>query len=562
MKKSALFFTVATMVALGACQSGNQPTANKATFIYKNARIWTGDSSLPEATAIAVQDSIILYVGNNADSLAGEDTEFIDAGGQLIVPGFIDNHTHFLNGGYQLASVNLRNAKSREEFIHTLKTYAAGLTDDRWIMGGDWDHEAMGGSLPSKEWIDSVTGARPLFVSRYDGHMALANSETLKRAGIDKNTKSPAGGEIVRDPKTGEPTGVLKDAAMDLVNAKMPAFSPAQLDEMLQRATAHALMNGVTQAHDVGSYGGWTDLETYSRARKNRALNVRIYSMVPVSSWAKMAAYVKENGRGDDLLRWGALKGFVDGSLGSTTAWFYQPYLDQPGSRGLIISDTTDLRRQILAADSAGLQVAIHAIGDRANDWLLDVFEEAHTRRGNTESRFRIEHAQHLSAAAIGRFAALNVIPSMQPYHAIDDGRWAARRLEDDRLKRTYAFKSLLDAGARLTFGSDWTVGPLTPLEGIYAAVTRQTLDGADPGGWYPEQKITVEHALRCYTVNNAYAGFHENKTGILKAGLLADFVLLSEDLFKIAPEKIRNVKVTRTILNGKTVYEIGRSGH
>jgi predicted amidohydrolase YtcJ len=256
------------------------------------------------------------------------------------------------------------------------------------------------------------------------------------------------------------------------------------------------------------------------------------------------------------MLRWGGLKGFVDGSLGSTTAWFYQPYLDDKKSTGLIVTDTNDLRRNILAADAAGLQVTVHAIGDRANDWLLNVFETAEKIKGNSNSRFRIEHAQHLSAAAINRFAALNVIPSMQPYHAIDDGKWAAKRLDDDRLKRTYAFKSLLNAHAKLTFGSDWTVAPLTPIEGIYAAVTRRTLDDKNPNGWYPEQKISVEDALRCYTVNNAYAGFHENKTGMLKAGMLADFVILSDDIFSISPEKINKVKVLETILDGKIVYD------
>jgi predicted amidohydrolase YtcJ len=254
------------------------------------------------------------------------------------------------------------------------------------------------------------------------------------------------------------------------------------------------------------------------------------------------------------MLRWGALKGFTDGSLGSTTAWFYQPYLDDPNTSGFNVTDTTDLRKWILAADSAGLHIAIHAIGDRANDFVLNVFEEAE-KKTHGDHRLRIEHAQHLSQAAIPRFAQLNVIPSMQPYHAIDDGRWAYKRLDDARLKGTYAFKSLLDNKAKLTFGSDWTVAPLTPLEGIYAAVTRRTLDDKNPGGWYPEQKISVEQALKCYTVNNAYAGFQENKLGILKKGMFADFVVLSENLFEISPEKIKDTRVIRTIVNGKQVY-------
>jgi hypothetical protein len=556
MKKTLFILTLSTFVFILCADAQNNNKKTTADIIYKNAKIWTGDRSNPQASCIAVSGNRIIYVGSNAAPFTGRNTKLIDAKGRLIVPGFIDNHTHFLNGGYQLTAVNLRNAASKKEFIQTLSSYISKLTDDRWIQGGDWDHEAMGGELPTKEWIDSVTGNHPLFVNRYDGHMALANSITLKLAGIDKTTPNPAGGEIVRDPVTNEPTGVLKDEAMGLVYKIIPTPSEKELDEMLQRASAHGLQNGVTQVNDVSSYGGWIDLKTYTTAHKNNQLNIRIYSFVALATWKRLADYVKQNGRGDDMLRWGGLKGFVDGSLGSTTGWFYQPYLDDKKSTGLIVTDTNDLRRDILDADAAGLQVTVHAIGDRANDWLLNVYEEAEKKKENSNSRFRIEHAQHLSAAAIKRFAALNVIPSMQPYHAIDDGRWAAKRLEDDRLKRTYAFKSLLDAHAKLTFGSDWTVAPLTPIEGIYAAVTRRTLDDKNPNGWYPEQKISVEDALRCYTVNNAYASFHENKTGMLKAGMLADFVILSDNIFTIAPEKIKDVKVLQTILDGKMVYK------
>ena len=289
---------------------------------------------------------------------------------------------------------------------------------------------------------------------------------------------------------------------------------------------------------------------------QTKKLDLRIYSLVPLSTWARLDSFCKKEGKGDDLLRWGALKGYIDGSLGSTTAWFYQPYLDAPTTSGLTVTDTNNIRRLVLAADSAGLHVVVHAIGDRANDFILHVFEEAE-KKTLKDHRFRVEHAQHLTQQAIPRFAQLKVIPSMQPYHAIDDGRWAYKRLDNARLKGTYAFKSLLDAGAPLTFGSDWTVAPLKPLEGIYAAVTRRTLDDKNPGGWYPEEKISVEQAVKCYTVNNAYAGFQENKLGMLKKGLLADFVVLDQDIFEIVPEKIRDVKVVQTIVDGKEVHKL-----
>lgn len=527
--------------------------SGQADKIYFNAKIWTGDSTNAWAEAIVIKGNEIIYAGKDYQSFKGSNTEMINLGSKLVVPGFIDNHTHFLSGGYNLSGVDLRKAKTPQEFISILKSFCQKYNDDRWILGGDWDHEAWGGELPSRIWIDSVTGNHPVFLSRYDGHMAITNTKAMNLAGITKETKVPAGGEMIKD-NSGEYTGLLKDEAMGLMNRVIPDPSEKELDEYLQAAVQYAFENGVTQVHDMGSYGGWLDLNTYRRNFANKNLNLRIYSFVPLATWTKLDSFCKKEGKGDDLLRWGGLKGFVDGSLGSTTGWFYQPYLDAPNTAGLNVTDTNDIRQWVLAADAAGLHIAVHAIGDRANDFILNVFEEAE-RIHSKDHRFRVEHAQHLTQQAIPRFAQLKIIPSMQPYHAIDDGRWAYKRLDDARLKGTYAFKSLLDAGATLTFGSDWTVAPLKPLHGIYAAVTRRTLDDKNPGGWYPEQKISVGQALKCYTINNAYAGFQENKLGVLRKGMLADFVVLDENIFEIDPEKIKDVTVMKTVINGKQVY-------
>jgi predicted amidohydrolase YtcJ len=540
--------TAFTITILLSCNEKQNESADK---IYINAKIWTGDSTDPWADAIAIKGNKIAYVGKDYQSFKGANTEMIDLGGKLTTPGFIDNHTHFLFGGYTLSGVDLRKAKTPNEFISILKDFCQKYNDDRWILGGNWDHEVWGGELPSRTWIDSVTGNHPIFLNRYDGHMALANSKALEIAGVNKDTKVPEGGEMKKN-KLGEYTGLLKDEAMALVNKVIPDPTEKELDEYLQAAVQHAFENGVTQVHDMGWYGGWVDLATYRRNLKK--LDLRIYSFVPLSNWAKLDSFCKKEGKGDDILRWGGLKGFMDGSLGSTTAWFYDHYLDDPKTSGLTVTDTIDIHNWVLAADSAGLHIAVHAIGDRANDFILNVFEEAE-KKNSKDRRFRVEHAQHLSQQAIPRFTQLNVIPSMQPYHAIDDGRWAYKRLDDARLKGTYAFKSLLGAKATLTFGSDWMVAPLKPLQGIYAAVTRRTLDDKNPNGWYAEQKISVEQALKCYTVNNAYAGFQENKLGILKKGMLADLVVLDENIFELAPEKIIDVKVLRTIVNGKQVY-------
>ncbi|MFC4311479.1 amidohydrolase [Steroidobacter flavus] len=545
----------ATLAAV-VLQSVSVAASAAPDAIYFNANVWTGNAQQPKAEAIAIDDGNIVAVGTSADvrKLADAKTNAVDLKGAFVVPGFIDNHVHFINGGLALAQVDLRDAATRAEFTKRIAEAAAKTPKGQWIKDGNWDHELWGGELPTRDWIDKDTPNTPVFISRLDGHMALANSLVLKLAGVDEKTPDPAGGTIVRD-KSGRPTGVLKDNAMNLVFKVIPPVSDQELAQGLERAMEHAVARGVTQVHDMGGIEDFRVLDLYRRTRASDKLRMRIYSFVPMAERQKAAEYKKQNGTGDEWLRWGGVKGFVDGSLGSTTAWFHKPYDDAPNTTGLTMVEPEKLRAGIVEANQAGLHVAVHAIGDRANDWLLDAFEKIEQAGPKKDWRFRIEHAQHLTPAAIKRFGPLGVVASMQPYHAIDDGRWAEKRIGAERLKGTYAFRSLIDSGAHLTFGSDWPVAPLDPLTGIYAAVTRRTTDGANPNGWQPQQKITVAEALRSYTAENAWAGFQEGKVGVLKQGALADFAVLSKDLFAVPPAEIDKVKVVRTVVGGREVY-------
>ncbi len=537
--------------AMTACDPGTE----QADLVLTGGTIWAGAGAgtEPAPTAVAIKGDRILAVGLDDEiaQLAGSRTRRVALDGRRVVPGFIDNHTHFLIGGFGLASVQLRDADSPEEFAARIGAFAQANPDE-WIQGGTWDHENWGGELPRRDWIDSLTLTTPVFVNRLDGHMGLANTRALELAGITSETVAPDGGEIVRYGD-GRPTGILKDAAQQLIYDAIPPRSEPELDRAFQAAQDHALSLGVTLVTDMGS---WDGLATYRRAAARGDLAVRVYAVVPLAGWERLADYVRDEGRGNSQLFWGGVKAFVDGSLGSTTAWFYDVYDDDPSTAGLMVTDSASLRQSIIEADAAGLHVIVHAIGDRANDWLLDVFREAEQTNGPRDRRFRIEHAQHLTRDAIRRMGDQRVIPSMQPYHAIDDGRWAEKRIGAERIKTTYAFRDLIDAGAPLTFGSDWFVAPLNPLLGIYAAVTRRTLDGAHPSGWVPEQKITVAEALEAYTSANAYASFLEDQLGSLEPGKLADLVVLSDDILSIDPVEIENVTVDLTMVGGKVVYE------
>lgn len=557
--RSFPMLAVVACVTAGACAPPADEPSSEADLVLRGGRIWTGAAAEP-ARALAIDDGRVVALSSDPaglDSLAGPGTRVVELAGRAVVPGFVDAHTHFISGGFQLSSVDLRDATSPEEFARRIADFAATLAPGEWITGGDWDHERWGGELPHRAWIDSLTPDNPVFVNRLDGHMALANTAALTAAGVIAETRAPPGGEIVRDTDTGEPSGVFKDEAMGLIRRVIPPPSEAELDRALDAAAHHALSLGVTQVHDMGT---WEHLETYRRAHARGGLPLRIYSLVPLDSWERLASLVAAEGRGDERLWWGGLKAFVDGSLGSTTAWFYDPYADEPGTSGLITTDTARLREQITRADAAGLHVVVHAIGDRANDWLLDVYETVAggaAERGR-DRRFRVEHAQHLTPAALARFAELGVVASMQPYHAADDGRWADRRIGPERSRTTYAFRSLLDADATLAFGSDWTVAPLDPLLGLDAAVTRRTLDGAHPGGWVPEQRIPLARALEAYTRGAAYAGYAEAFSGSLEPGKRADLVILSADPFEVAFDEPGRVRVEATLVDGEVVFDTG----
>jgi predicted amidohydrolase YtcJ len=530
-----------------------------ADLVILNASVHTMDKEKPTAAAVAVLGNRIVAVGSTKEiqALAGRQTRVIDAGKKVVVPGFNDSHVHWLMGGFSITNVDLRDAKSPEEFARRLGDHAKKLPKGRWILGGDWDHEKWPGTpLPTKEMIDAVTPDNPVFVNRTDGHMALANSLALKLAGVTKDTKDVPGGLIVRDPKTGEPTGVLKDAALDLVDKAVPERSFEEKLGAARAATAHAASVGVTSVQDM-SAGDDTGLYQYMLERGD--LNTRIYGMFSIVRWETLGKTGVRGGFGNDILRVGGLKGFADGSLGSSTALFFEPYSDTPNTRGLLFDQMLPegiMLQRAEAADKKGLQVMIHAIGDEANMRILDIYKQVDEKNGPRDRRFRIEHAQHLRASDIPRFGKQHVIASMQPYHCADDGRWCDKRIGPERSKGTYAFRSLLDTGAALAFGSDWTVAPLNPMEGLKAAVTRQTLDGKHPKGWVPEQKITLDEAIYAYTVGSAYAEFAERIKGSITPGKLADLVLLDRDIYKIDPLEIDKTKVLLTVMDGQVVFE------
>lgn len=545
------------LVPLTFAQASPRPAAD---LVLLNGRIWTVNKAQPESEALAVWRDRIVAVGRTVDIKAweGPQTKAIDLRGRRVVPGFIDSHVHLLSSGMILSQVSLKDAKDEAEFGRRLQEFDQKLPRDRWLLGGNWDHDrAFNGQLPTAELIDKYVPTRPVLLRRYDGHMAVVNTRALKLAGITAKTPDPNGGVISRKSGTREPSGILRDNAMGLVSRLVPAITDAEIAEAVRAALREAARFGVTSVVDMDGSDETTRLKlfrTYQHLARTGQLTLRIDLRWPLARWQSLAQVGAEASFGNDWVTIGGLKGFVDGSLGSSTAKMFEPYVNEPGSTGVYVTPLKLLRDLVLRADQAGLNVALHAIGDQANAELLDLYAEVVKLHGPRDRRFRVEHAQHLRSQDYARFRELGVIPSLQPYHIVDDGRWAEGRIGTKRCASSYANRALLDAGAKVAFGSDWSVAPLDPLLGLDAAVHRRTLDGKHPGGWFPEQKISMAEALEAYTLTAAYAAFQEKHRGSLEPGKLADLVILSRDILN--EKELADAHVELTLVGGKIVFQ------
>lgn len=550
-------FALCFLMIMAALDANAQPKP-AATLVITNAAIYTVDKQHQRAEAVAVIGDRIVAVGSKAeiDSWRGPQTKVIDAGGKLVLPGFNDAHLHFIQGGAQLEQVQLTDAASPQEFAKRIAAQAKKTPKGEWILGGRWDETKWTDpQLPTRQLVDPVTGDTPIFVERYDGHQALANSAAIRLASVNAKTPDVPGGVIMRDG-SGNPTGIFKDAAQELIYKTIPPMSHEQRLRAARGALQHAVSLGVTSVQHMNPE--FADVAAYSELAEKGELTTRIYAVPMETEWRDQSRVGIRHAWGSSYLRLGAVKGYADGSLGSRTAYMFEPFADEPGNRGLLSDEMhppSGMRDRLMQTDAAGLQVRVHAIGDRAISMMLDIFGDIEKEHGYHDQRFAIEHAQHMAPKDFDRFAKLHVIASMQPYHAIDDGRWAEKRLGHDRARYSYAWRSFLDHGVTLAFGTDWPVAPLNPMLGLYAAVTRATLDGKNPNGWIPEEKITLPEAVEAYTMGAAFAEFQEREKGSITPGKLADMVIISDNIFELKPEAIRNVNVDTTILGGKVVY-------
>jgi predicted amidohydrolase YtcJ len=555
MKNSILFGLILSLLGGLLMNCGKITRAIEPDLLLVNGNFWTVSAAAPKAEALAIAGDKIIAVGTTAEilRLATPKSLTIDLNGKLVLPGFNDAHLHFASGGSSLLEIQLRDARDEADFARRIAENAARLPKI-WITGGNWDHEAWPSQkFPNKSLIDPVTPETPVLVSRLDGHVALANSLALRLAQIDKSTPDPQGGKIDRDPTTGEPTGILWDEAIVLVGRVIPPQTQPDQLRAIQAALQHAAELGVTSVQDNSSQD---DLKIYQQLLRQNKLTVRINAWRPVDLTRPLTQIGLEMPFGNPMLRLGTVKIFSDGSMGAGSAWFFAPYADDPTTSGLAMYSVETLNQIIELADAGGLQIATHAIGDRANHEVLNAYEQALKKNRRQNARHRIEHAQVIQAKDLPRFKELGVIASIQPSHCIDDMRWAEKRIGQERCQGAYRFKSVADAGAQIAFGTDWPVEPLDPLLGLYAAVTREFPEGGPENGWHSAEKLSLEQAIEFYTLGSAYAEFAENEKGTLEVGKLADLVVLSKNLFEIPPQEILTTKVLLTLVGGKIVHQ------
>jgi len=531
-----------------------------ADLVLKNGKIVTIDKNNPRAEAVAIKDDKFIAVGTNKEIDKYTDiqvTKIIDLEGKLAVPGFIDAHIHFEGGGVSLMQIDLNGVTTLTEIQRRVKEKVDEVEDGVWVYGRGWDHEMLPDKKwPTKEIIDTVAPKNPVVLRRVDGHSSLVNSLVLKISGITKNTPDLHGGAIIKKPFTGEPTGILKETAQRLI--KSPKLSTKESYDNSRKAIKLALKEaaslGITGIHNLAG-----NFEIFQELLDRKELTVRVYACASITEDKEVLESYKEWQKkftnNKYMIKFGYLKGFIDGTLGSGTAVFFKPFDDDPSTTGLPRMTQKELNELVVIADKEGFQIGIHAIGSKANNMILNTFEEAISINGKRDSRHRSEHAQVLIPQDISRFAELGVIASMQPTHCITDKKFAEKRIGKERCRGAYAWKSLLNAGAHIAFGTDWPVEPLDPMEGLYAAVTRKDRKGEPGDGWFPEEKISMEKAIELYTLGSAYASFEENIKGSIQAGKLADIVVLSQDLFEIPANKIMDTKVVYTIVGGRIIY-------
>ena len=549
-------FSLALVILMSAFSCSKPAPAD---LVLQNGRVFTVDPNNPLAEAVAVTGNRITAVGSDSEIgkfIAPGATRVIDLGGKFVVPGFSDAHVHFLSMGSALEKIDLVGITSYGQIRERVAARAKGLEPGAWITGRGWDQTLVpGGAWPTKEVIDPVTPDNPVSLTRVDGHSVLVNSYVLKESGINRDTPDPDGGEIVRDPDTGEPTGVLKENAMSLV--KRPGRDGDQGEEgerHLRLALEVAKTLGVTSIHHIG--GG---LEFFEQAAGSGELTVRVYYCPKLTAdpgTLKQYSELKQKYSDNPLIRFGFLKSFIDGTLGSATAALFEPFNDNPSTSGVLVIEPEELEKMVLEADRLGFQIGIHAIGTRGNHLVLDAYEKAVQASGRRDSRHRIEHTQILIEEDLPRLARLGVIASMQPSHCITDKRYAEARLGKKRCRYAYAWRSVLNAGAHVAFGTDAPVEILNPMDGLYAAVTRKDRAGEAGEGWIPEEKLTMEEAIELYTLGSAYASFEEELKGSIQPGKLADMAVLSQNLLEISEDKIQETEVVYTIFDGKIIYE------
>ncbi len=544
-----------------SCASGPGRPPPTADLVLHNGKVFVAAGKL--SSAVAVRGERVVAIGEQAERLIGPSTRVVDLRGRLATPGINDAHCHLGSGGLSMLDVDLRGASSLAEIESRVRGAVTHAAPGEWITGRGWDQtrlpasELGPGGWPTKATLDRAAPGHPVYLRRVDGHTGWASSRALQIAGVDARTADPEGGEIVRDAR-GEPTGILKEKAQQLVVRAVPPPSPQKVRRGLLAALDLASRTGVTSAQTEVDPA---QLAVYRALREEGRLTVRIYGWLPLTleTVREFEGRRERAPSGDAWLRLGLLKAYSDGTLGSRTAYMLEPYADDRSTRGIQRIGQEEMDALVLAADRAGLQVAVHAIGDAANRIVLDAIERARAETGRRGARHRIEHAQVLDAADIPRFARLGVIASMQPTHATSDMRWAEQRIGRARAEEgAYAWRKLLDARAPVAFGSDFTVEPLDPVEGLYSAVARQSRErpGTPPGGWLPSQRLSMEEALALSTAGSAYAEFQEGEKGTLEPGKLADLVVLGRDPLQEDSSSLIRIPVERTMVGGKWVFE------